>query len=139
TLSRFFCSSSRRHTRFSRHWSSDVCSSDLTRIRFADSRVIVCCILVMFVVTSTSFAQKQGVGVKPPKGAEVFFDGSRKMLDEKWTYWEGPRLAAQLPIKWQIVDDPVDKGTVMNANDPAAAGGEYGAADIVTRTWQIGR
>src|SRR5690606_41511148 len=74
----------------------------MTRIRFDDSRVIVCCIMVMFVVTSTSFAQKKGVGVKPPKGAEVFFDGSRKMLDEKWTYWEGPRLAAQLPIKWQI-------------------------------------
>src|SRR5690606_40256646 len=26
---RFFCSSRRRHTRFSRDWSSDVCSSDL--------------------------------------------------------------------------------------------------------------
>src|SRR5690606_40287540 len=26
----FFCSSRRRHTRFSRDWSSDVCSSDLT-------------------------------------------------------------------------------------------------------------
>src|SRR5690606_39812409 len=28
----FFCSSRRRHTRFSRDWSSDVCSSDLERI-----------------------------------------------------------------------------------------------------------
>src|SRR5690606_41106651 len=27
----FFCSSRRRHTRFSRDWSSDVCSSDLSR------------------------------------------------------------------------------------------------------------
>src|SRR6266511_4748607 len=27
----FFCSSRRRHTRFSRDWSSDVCSSDLRR------------------------------------------------------------------------------------------------------------
>src|SRR5690606_39386989 len=27
----FFCSSRRRHTRFSRDWSSDVCSSDLFR------------------------------------------------------------------------------------------------------------
>src|SRR5436309_7492328 len=26
----FFCSSRRRHTRFSRDWSSDVCSSDLS-------------------------------------------------------------------------------------------------------------
>src|SRR5436309_5207411 len=28
-LRSFFCSSRRRHTRFSRDWSSDVCSSDL--------------------------------------------------------------------------------------------------------------
>src|SRR5690606_41026945 len=30
SLLRFFFSSRRRHTRFSRDWSSDVCSSDLT-------------------------------------------------------------------------------------------------------------
>src|SRR6266511_4527813 len=30
----FFFSSRRRHTRFSRDWSSDVCSSDLDRIQF---------------------------------------------------------------------------------------------------------
>ncbi|QDK78343.1 DUF1080 domain-containing protein [Spirosoma sp. KCTC 42546] len=74
-----------------------------------------------------------GVGVKVPKGAEVLFDGSKKMLDEKWTYWEGPRLKASLPIKWKIEQDPAGSGTVMNTNDPAAAGGLYGAADIVTK------
>src|SRR5690606_39355881 len=31
----FFCSSRRRHTRFSRDWSSDVCSSDLGALRVA--------------------------------------------------------------------------------------------------------
>jgi hypothetical protein len=55
------------------------------------------------------------------------------MLVEKWTYWEGPRFSSELPIKWEIVDDPVDRGTAMNSNDPAAAGGKYGAADIVTQ------
>ena len=74
-----------------------------------------------------------GVGTKAPKGAEVLFDGSRKMLDEKWIYWEGPRLAATMPIKWQIEKDPAGSGMVMNTNDPAAAGGKYGAADIVTK------
>ena len=78
------------------------------------------------------FAQV-GVGTKPPKGAETYLDGSRKMLDEKWTYWKGPRLSATLPIKWTVVPDPVGKGTVISSNDPAGAGGKYGAADIVTK------
>src|SRR5690606_40718755 len=34
----FFFSSRRRHTRFSRDWSSDVCSSDLPRGRDRDGR-----------------------------------------------------------------------------------------------------
>ncbi len=74
-----------------------------------------------------------GVGAKPIAGAEIILDGSRKMLDDKWTYWKGPRFASALPIKWQVVDDPVDAGTVISAYDPAAAGGKYGAADIVTK------
>ena len=77
--------------------------------------------------------ENNGVGVKAPKKAEILFDGSEKMLHENWKYWEGPRFKAQMPIKWQIQPDPVDKGTVMNSNDPAAAGGLYGAADIVTK------
>lgn len=74
-----------------------------------------------------------GVGAKPEPGAEMIIDGSRKMLDEKWTYWQGPRFASSLPIKWKIVEDPVDGGTVLMTDDPAAAGGKYGAADIVTK------
>lgn len=75
-----------------------------------------------------------GVGTAAPKDAKVLFDGSRALLDENWTYWEGPRLAATLPLKWKIEKDPVDSGTVVNSNDPSAAGGKYGAADIVTKT-----
>ena len=74
-----------------------------------------------------------GVGAPPEPGAEVLFDGSREMLEEKWTYWEGPRFASSLPIKWRIVDDPVDDGTVLMTDDPAAAGGKYGTADVVTK------
>ena len=55
------------------------------------------------------------------------------MLDKKWTYWDGPRLKAELPIKWKIVDDPLDVGTVVSSFDQAAIGGIYGAADIVTK------
>ncbi len=74
-----------------------------------------------------------GLGAQAPAGAEMLFDGTRDMLDAKWTYWDGPRLAASLPIKWEIVDDPVDGGTAVSSNDPAGAGGKYGAADIVTQ------
>jgi hypothetical protein len=74
-----------------------------------------------------------GVGARPLPGAEILFDGSRESLDDKWTYWEGPRFASALPIKWKIVDDPAGQGTALMTHDPAAAGGKYGAADIVTK------
>ena len=106
----------------------------MKRLQVRNMSVGMSAFVFLSVITLTACAQRHiGVGAKPPRGAEVFFDGSRKMLDEKWTYWEGPRFAGQLPIKWQIVKDPVDKGTVLNANDPSAAGGKYGTADIVTK------
>lgn len=83
--------------------------------------------------TARQTVRQVGVGVQAPEGASVLFDGSRVMLDEKWTYWDGPRFSSALPIKWQIVEDPVDAGTVVMTSDPAAAGGRYGAADIVTK------
>nr|MBI1229153.1 DUF1080 domain-containing protein [Cytophagales bacterium] len=89
--------------------------------------------LIAFLFIATiSFAQV-GVGAKAPKGAEMLLDGSNKMLHKKWQYWEGPRFSAEPPIKWEIVKDPVDKGFAVSSNDPAGAGGKYGAADIVTK------
>lgn len=89
-------------------------------------------ILFLFLFSLHTKAQI-GIGAEKPENAKMLFDGSREMLDEKWTYWDGPRLAAELPIKWQIVNDPIDGGTVMSSNDPGGAGGNYGAADIVTK------
>jgi hypothetical protein len=91
-----------------------------------------CLITASLLLTSMALAGV-GVGAKPIKGAEVIIDGTRDTLDQKWTYWEGPRFASSLPIKWKIVEDPVDKGTVLMTDDPAAANGKYGAADIVTK------
>ncbi len=91
-------------------------------------------ILTFIAITIYSFTFAQvGVGTPKPRKAKMLFDGTQKMLDEKWTYWNGPRLKAELPIKWKIEDDPTGLGGVMNTNDPAAAGGLYGAADIVTK------
>ena len=94
------------------------------------------CVLTLLLggcATMGGLANAIGVGARAPAGAQVLFDGSRAMLDEKWTYWEGPRFASSLPIKWEIVPDPVDGGTALMTSDPAAANGRYGAADIVTK------
>jgi len=92
-------------------------------------------LLTVLIATATLAAADPhiGVGAKPVAGGEMLLDGSRRMLDEKWTYWEGPRFGSSLPIKWKIVDDPVDKGTVVQTDDRAADGGKYGAADLVTK------
>ena len=95
--------------------------------------VTILLLVFVFLQVSMPGLTQTGVGSEAPKDAEVLFDGSEKKLHEKWTYWEGPRLAAELPIKWEIVNDPIDKGTVVSSGDPAAAGGKYGAADIVTK------
>ena len=76
-----------------------------------------------------------GVGAKPVDGAKVYLDGCKKKLHKHWTYWEGPRLSAVLPIKWPIVKNPTGKGKVVSSNDPnpEASQGKYGSADIVTK------
>lgn len=74
-----------------------------------------------------------GVGAKPIVGAKLLLDGTRTSLDTNWEYWEGPRFNSEMPIKWLDAEDPVDGGPVISSNDPAAAGGKYGSADIVTK------
>lgn len=90
--------------------------------------------LSLALICAFTFVQAQtGVGVKPEKGAKIYLDGSKKSLEKNWEYWEGPRFKAEKPIKWPEVTDPVDGGKAISSNDPAAAGGLYGAADIVTK------
>jgi len=90
---------------------------------------------ILLLAATPIFAQDPhvGVGAKPVAGAEVIIDGTRETLDAKWTYWEGPRFASALPIRWKIVEDPIDGGTCLLTDDRAADGGKYGAADIVTK------
>ena len=83
--------------------------------------------------TFTHARAEVGVGAKPLAGAEVIIDGTRATLDEKWIYWEGPGFKSAMPIKWKIVEDPVDKGTAVMTDDRVADGGKYGTADLVTK------
>ena len=101
-------------------------------MRFSEFKWFTLTTLLIIAVSSPLFAEV-GVGAKPLTNAEVILDGSREMLDEKWMYWEGPRFSSKMPIQWKIVDDPVDKGTAVMTDDPAAVGGKFGAADIVTK------
>src|SRR3954469_4709432 len=91
--------------------------------------------LALLVFGSAALAADKaiGVGAKAPAGADVIIDGTRKTLDEKWTYWQGPGFKSSLPIKWKIVEDPVDGGMALMNEDPAATGGKFGAADVVTK------
>ncbi len=98
----------------------------------ATRKCLFVCLLSLVASMKSVFADI-GVGAAPIAGAEVLLDGSREMLDDKWTYWQGPGFKSELPIKWKIVADPVDGGTVVMTDDPAAAGGRFGTADIVTK------
>ncbi len=74
-----------------------------------------------------------GVGARPIDGAELVLDGTKKMLDAKWIYWEGPGFKSSLPIKWKEVPDAESGGTAIMTDDRVADGGKYGTADIVTK------
>ena len=89
--------------------------------------------VLLAITAACNAADTIGLGVKPIPGAEVIIDGTRQLLDDKWIYWEGPRFGSSMPIKWKIVEDPVDGGTCLMTDDRAADGGKYGAADIVTK------
>src|SRR4051812_22962479 len=101
----------------------------MNRIHFLVSALAV----LVFGSAALAADESIGVGAKAPAGTDVLIDGSRKTLDEKWTYWQGPGFKSSLPIKWKIAPDPVDGGTCLQTDDPAAAGGKYGAADVVTK------
>jgi len=91
-------------------------------------------IIVLSLSLMNVYSQKSvGLGAEAPAGAEVVFDGTAESLHANWIYWEGPRFAAEMPIKWEIVKDPMDGGTVMSSDDPAVVDHKYGSADIVTK------
>ncbi|OYV06003.1 MAG: hypothetical protein CFE26_08625 [Verrucomicrobiales bacterium VVV1] len=96
--------------------------------------LLLCCSLACLMngLATPAFAEI-GVNAKPLPGAEMLIDGTRAMLHEKWIYWAGPGFKSAMPIKWKIVEDPVDKGSALMTDDRVADGGKYGTADIVTK------
>src|SRR5262249_7988320 len=84
-------------------------------------------LLLVAIVRFAFAAENIGVGAKPIDGAEMIIDGTKAMLDDKWIYWEGPGFKSAMPIKWKIVEDPVDKdkGTVLQTDDPVTKVGQF--------------
>lgn len=101
--------------------------------RFFPATAITTAVALAALAATAAARPDLGVGARPVPGAVMLFDGTREMLDAKWTYWEGPGFASSLPIKWPVVPDPVDGGTCLQTDDRAADGGKYGAADLVTK------
>jgi len=84
-------------------------------------------------IVNFSVNAQVGVGVKAPKGAEVSLMAVRKCFTQNGPTGMGRGWKHHFLSKWQIVNDPVDKGTVVSSNDPAAGGRTIWAADIVTK------
>ena len=100
------------------------------------SKIYVSLTALSLLVIATATARINsniGVGAKAPAESEVIIDGTRATLDAKWIYWEGPGFKSAMPIKWKMVEDPVDKGGALMTDDRVADGGKYGTADIVTK------
>src|SRR5690606_40372522 len=81
----FFFSSRRRHTRFSRDWSSDVCSSDLG-LEGADPGNVH---LVPYMWHTT------GIGYNPARVKAALGDG---FVLDSWTQLFDPEVAGKLKI-----------------------------------------
>jgi hypothetical protein len=99
-----------------------------------NNRILTAFLSLIAIALTIPFSNGQSyLGSKPPIGAKLYLDGTKKSLEENWKYWEGPRFSAEMPIKWPETVDPVDGQPAISSNDPAGAGGKYGAADIVTK------
>ena len=53
---------------------------------FFSNRSWMVLLLAIGFCSSRQLFAEVGVGAKPIAGAEMLLDGSREMLDEKWTY-----------------------------------------------------
>jgi len=90
--------------------------------------------LFIFLVSPLGFTTELDVSAKPDEGAIVLFDGKEESLHQNWEYWKGPALLASMPIKWKVIEDPVNpQEKVFMSYDPNTTTGKYGTSDIVSK------
>src|SRR5690606_39472067 len=93
-LSILFYSSRRRHTIFSRHWSSDVCSSDLERQRLhrgaqRGQRVLEFVSDVGGETLDRLDAAVKRVGHVAQRAGKVAEDRNERRVGKEWRWWRG--------------------------------------------------
>ncbi len=71
------------------------------------------------------YDKTRDVGTKPPKGADIPFDGTMKSVEDNWEMW--PKK--DMKITWSIVDNPTGDGKVLMTN----GGKKWGTHDLVTK------
>src|SRR3712207_9383189 len=87
----FFFSSRRRHTRYWRDWSSDVCSSDLTFRAMRPARppstaLVGAVVLASVVLTAFHFTDNYEIGRASCRGKSVDLGGRRIIKKKKESY-----------------------------------------------------
>src|SRR5207302_8243160 len=127
----FFFSSRRRHTRFSRDWSSDVCSSDLPA-RCAP-------------MTHSELAIKHRSQLLPPAGEIVLFrvrahfDGDAERFEggdrigATWKATDGSRVTAELVKTIYATDDDAAPGQLFKVISREGSG-RFQRVDWIQRT-----
>ncbi len=72
-----------------------------------------------------AYDKTRDLGVKPPKGADLLFDGTQKSIDKNWEMW--PKK--DMKITWSLVKSPTDNTKVLMTN----GGRSWGTHDLVTK------
>ena len=71
------------------------------------------------------YDKTRDLGVKPPEGADLLFDGTQKSIDDNWEMW--PKK--DMKITWSLVKSPTDDTMVLMTN----GGKKWGTHDLVTK------
>src|SRR2546429_9551605 len=94
----FFFSSRRRHTRCSRDWSSDVCSSDLRMLEVQEREgTVIFSVRVQPRASKDEIAGEMGGALKVGLGAPAVGERGKEGLGEFWRrFWKKPRSAVRI-------------------------------------------
>src|SRR5690606_23658836 len=145
----FFLSSRRRHTRFSRDWSSDVCSSDLGRLNLVELRLLAG--RAALVLAPGNFLHLSAADqVGQTDAAEEFMDAIAQIAPQVMSETGVTRMAVTLPLATGGVHRFIDRiddfgdlnlvgvaGEVVAAPRTSHAGDQFIAPQLGEELFQV--